>query len=298
MMLRALLLLLVCGFGASVFAQGMSDDYVRQRADEKFSKPHGFSLDWDLYVHIGLFEQQQRVRSAGIGSDAVSFNRDMDGPPIGVFGGTDIRMRFSWHDSVQITYNAAYLRAFKDDSDDFTRWNGLTYPPNTDLDYGADLHEFSMLYRRDLIRVGLSRSLTFFAKAGLEYAYIRTQLGSDTFTVEDDRDVEVFREMLPWYSVGLGAEMLIGQDIRLTAEARGTYFAGFPTFQERDDKDMKQSITSLHAIFTFEWHVTDWFALVARAKFRYFRAKLYGGFQQDNFLFYSYGPDIGFGFRF
>lgn len=298
MMLRALMLILIAGLGASVFAQGMSDDYVRERAQEKFDKPHGFSLDWDLYVHVGLFEQQQRVRDAGIGSDRVSFTKDMDAAPIGVFGGTDIRMRFSWHDSVQISYTAAYLRAFKDDLDDFTRWNGVTYSPNTDIDYAADFHEFSVLYRRDLFRLGLSRSFTFFVKAGLEYAYIRTQVGSDTFTVEDDRDVETFREMLPWYSIGVGAELLVGQDIRLTAEARGTYFAGFPTFQERDGDDMKHSVTSLHANFTFEWNIVDWFALVARVKFHYFRARLYGGSRQDNFLFYSYGPDIGFGFRF
>lgn len=298
MMLRGLMLLLVAVAGASLFAQGMSEDYVRERADEKFSKPHGFSLDWDLWVHVGLFEQQQRSRSAGIGSDAVSFTKDMDGAPIGVFGGTDVRMRFSWHDSVQISYTAAYLRAFKDDLDDFTRWNGVIYPPNTDIDYAADMHEFSVLYRRDLFRLGLSRSFTFFVKAGLEYAYIRTQVGSDTFKLDDDRDVVEYSEMLPWYSVGVGTELQVGQNIRLTAEARGTYFAGFPTFQERNDEDMKQSITSLHANFTFEWNITDWFALVARAKFRYFRAKLYGGFQRDNFLFYSYGPDIGFGFRF
>lgn len=298
MMFRGLLLILIAGLGASLFAQGMSDDYVRQRAEEKYSKPSGFSLDWDLWVHVGLFEQQQRVRAAGLGSDRISFTKDMDGAPLGVFGGTDIRMRFTWHDSLHIGYTAAYLRAFKDDLDDFTRWNGVIYPPNTDIDYGADFHEFSALYRRDLFRFGLSRSFTFFIKAGLEYAYIRTQVGSDTFKVDDGRDVEEFREMLPWYSVGVGSELLVGQNIRLTAELRGTYFAGFPTFQERDDADMKQSITSLHANVTFEWHITDWFALVARAKFRYFRARLYGGNRQDNFLFYSYGPDIGFGFRF
>ena len=298
MMLRALMLVLITGCCASVYAQGMSDDYVAERAEEKYSKPHGFSLDWDLWVHVGLFEQQQRVRSGGIGSDRISFTKDMDGAPIGVFGGTDIRMRFSWYDSIQIGYTGAYLRAFKDDLDDFKRWNGVIYPPNTDIDYAADYHEFSVLYRRDLFRVGLSRNFTFFVKAGLEYAYIRTQVGSDTFTLDDGRDVEEFRELLPWYSIGVGAEMLVGQNIRLTAEARGTYFAGFPTFQERDNDDMKQSITSLHASFTFEWNITDWFALVARAKFRYFKARLYGGFRQDNFLFYSYGPDIGFGFRF
>ncbi|MBZ0137363.1 MAG: hypothetical protein K8I27_13435 [Planctomycetes bacterium] len=298
MTLRGLLLVLIAGLGAFLHAQGMSDNYVEKRAEEKFSKPHGFSLDWDLYAHVGFFEQQQRVRSAGIGSDRISFTDDLDGAPIGVTGGTDLRLRFSWHDSIQISFNPYFWRAFKDDLDDFKRWNGIIYPPNTDIDYAADLYEFSVLYRRDLFRLGLSKSFTFFAKAGLEYAYIRTQVGSDTFTVDDDRDVEVFRELLPWYSVGLGAEIEIGQSIRLTAEARGTYFAGFPTFQERDSSDMKQSVTSLHGIFTFEWNITDWFALVARARFHYLKVRLYGGFRQDNFLFYTYGPDIGFGLRF
>lgn len=298
MSVRVLMLLLVASVGASLYAQGMSEQYVEGRTQEKFSKPHGFSLEWDLYAYVPWFEQQQRVRAGGIGSDRISFTRDMGGLPIGVFGGTDVRMRFSWHDSVEIGYNPYFVRAFSDDLDDFKRWNGVIYPENTDIDYAADMHDFRILYRRDLFRIGLTQNFTFFIKAGLEYAYIRTQVGSDTFPVLDDRDVEEFRELLPWYSAGFGAEIEIGSSIRISAEARGTYMVGFPTFQERDKDDMKQSIWSLTGLVSFDWNITGWFALVARVHYRYLKVRLYGGFRQDNFLWYSVGPDIGFGLRF
>lgn len=128
MSLRVVMLLLVAATGACLCAQGMSEEYVEARTTEKFSKPHGFSLEWDLYAYVPWFEQQQRVRSGGIGSDRISFTKDMDGLPIGVFGGTDIRMRFSWHDSLEIGYNPYFVRGFKDELDDFTRWNGIIYP--------------------------------------------------------------------------------------------------------------------------------------------------------------------------
>src|SRR5688572_31548907 len=99
MTLRVLLFLVVASCAAGVFAQGMSEDYVRERTDEKFAKPHGFSLEWDLFGYIPFFEQQQRVRSGGLGSDRFSYTDDMDGFPIGFFGGTEVRFRFSWHDS-------------------------------------------------------------------------------------------------------------------------------------------------------------------------------------------------------
>ncbi|MCA8913761.1 MAG: hypothetical protein KDB90_00015 [Planctomycetes bacterium] len=298
MTLRAVMLILVAALGGSLFAQGMSEDYVDARTEEKFSKNHGFSFEWDVYGYIPWFEQQQRVRSGGIGSDAVSYTKDMDGFPIGFFGGTELRFRFSWHDSIEAGYNLYYTRAFKDELDDFTRWNGLIYPPNTDIDYGSDFHDFHILYRRDLFRLGLSKNITFFVKAGLEYSYIRTNVGSDNFPAVDDKDVETFRELFPWYTAGFGAEIEIGQSFRITAEARATYEVGFPTFQRRDKNDMKQSIWSLTGLVNFNWNITDWFSLVVNVHYRYLRVRLYGGFRQDNFLWYSVGPDIGFGLRF
>jgi hypothetical protein len=298
MTLRALLFLLVASCAASLGAQGMSEDYVRERTDEKYSRPHGFGFEWDLFGYIPYFEQQQRVRSAGIGSDRISYTDDMDGAPIGFFGGTEVRFRFSWHDSIEVGYGLYYTRAFKDELGEFKRWNGIIYPPTTDIDYAADFHEVNLMYRRDLFRLGLSKNFTVFIKAGLEYAYIRTQVASDNFTVQKDRDIEQFRELLPWYSLGVGIELEIGQSFRITTEARGTYEVGIPTFQERDKDQMKQSIVSLTGLVAFDWNITDWFALVVRVHYRYLKVRLYGGFRQDNFLWYSVGPDIGFGIRF
>jgi hypothetical protein len=298
MTLRALLFLVVASCAAGVFAQGMSEDYVRERTDEKFSKPHGFGLEWDLFGYIPFFEQQQRVRADGIGSDRISYTDDMDGFPIGFFGGTEVRFRFSWHDSIEVGYGLYYTRAFKDELGEFKRWNGIIYPPTTDIDYAADLHEFSVIYRRDLFRLGLAKNFTVFVKAGLEYAYIRTQVASDNFPVLKDRDLEQFRELLPYYTLGLGIELEIGSSIRITAEARGTYEVGVPTFQKRDKDQMKQSIVSLNGIVAFDWNITDWFAIVVRAHYHYLKVRLYGGFRQDNFLWWSVGPDIGFGLRF
>jgi hypothetical protein len=297
MTLRALLFLLIASFAAGAFAQGMSEDYVRERTDEKFAKPHGFGLEWDLFAYVPFFDQQQRVRSGGIGSDAIGYTDDMDGFPVGFFGGTEIRFRFTWHDSLEIGYGIYYTRAFKDDLGEFKRWNGVIYPSNTDIDYASDFHDFNILYRRDLFRLGLAKNFTVFVKAGLEYSAISTHVGSDNFPVAE-RDTERFRELLPWYSAGFGIELEVGQAIRLTAEARGTYAVGFPTLQERDNDDMKQSIVSLTGIVGLDWNITDWFALVFRVHYRYLKVRLYGGFRQDNFLWWSVGPDIGIGFRF
>ena len=298
MTLRVLLFLVVASCSTGVFAQGMSEDYVRERTDEKFSKPHGFSFEWDLFAYIPYFDQQQRVRSSGLGSDRIGYSDDMDGFPVGFFGGTEVRFRFSWHDSVEVGYSLYYTRAFKDELGEFKRWNGIIYPPTTDIDYASDLHEFNVIYRRDLFRLGLAKNFTVFVKAGLEYAYIRTQVASDNFAVQDDRDIEHFRELLPYYTVGLGIELEIGSAIRLTAEARGTYEVGWPTFQKRDKDEMKQSIVSLTGLVAFNWNITNWFALVVRVHYHYLKVRLYGGFRQDNFLWWSIGPDIGFGLRF
>ncbi len=295
---RALLAILLAATGGALFAQGMSEEYVRQRADERLSKPHGFSLEWDAFAYVPWFEQMQKVRGDGLPADRLAFVDDMGGFPVGIFGGTELRARFTWNDSVHFGYAPYILRAFDDDIDDFKRWNGVLYPGGTDLDYAADFHDFHVHYRRDLLRMGLDKNVTFFGKIGLEYAYVRTRVASDTFVLgSDDRDVEDFSEVLPWYNVGIGMEMLIGQRIRLTAEARGTYQVGMPTFQERDDEDMKQSIVSLTGVVAFDYHITDWFVLTARARFRYLRMQLYGGDRKSQFLWYSIVPDIGFGLR-
>lgn len=298
MKLQFVLVVMIALIGGSLFAQGMSEEYVRQRADEKYSKPHGFSLEWDLFAYVPYFEQQQRVRAFGLESDRVSFTDDANGPPIWVTGGTEVRFRFSWHDSIHLGYSPYIMRAFDDDLDEPKRWNGIAFPENTDIDYLADFHDAHIHYRRDLFRLGLARNIAFYVKAGLEYAYIRTEISSDTFRLDRDRTVEEFREVLPWYNVGLGMEIEVGQSIRLNIEARGTYQVGVPTFQERDGEDMKQSVVSLTGLVGFEWKLTDWFAVIGRVHFRYLRLELYGGFRKDQFLWYSLGPDVGIGFRF
>lgn len=299
MKLRVVLALLIASLGGALCAQGMSEEYVRQRADERFSKPHGFGIEWDVFAHIPWFEQMQRVRADGLPGDRIAFVDDMGGFPVGVFGGTELRARFTWNDSLHFGYAPYILRAFDDEIDERTRWNGLNYPAGTDLDYASDFHDFHLHYRRDLFRMGLDKNVTFFAKFGLEYALVRTRVNSDTFTLSgDERDIEEFNEVLPWYNVGLGMEMLIGRSIRVTAEARGTYQAGVPTFSKRDDENMKQSIASLTGVVAFDYNLTEWFVITARVRFRYLRMELYGGDRNSRFLWYSLGPDIGFGVRF
>jgi hypothetical protein len=61
---------------------------------------------------------------------------------------------------------------------------------------------------------------------------------------------------------------------------------------------MKQSIISLTGVITFDYAISDWFSLVFRAKGRYFKAKLYGGFRADEFLWTGIGPEVGIGLRF
>ncbi|MBX3460679.1 MAG: hypothetical protein KF696_12070 [Planctomycetes bacterium] len=291
--LVCLLLLLA----APLCAQGMSEDYVRARTEAKFSRPHGITLEWDVMAHAAFFEQQHKVRANGFGGDGIGFARDMDGFPVGVFLDTEARLRFSWHDSIEVGYGFALTRAFKDDLGKFVRFNGVIYPPGTDIDFGADWHEVRLHYRRDLLRFGLGREFTLYATAGLEWSYVRVQTGSDTFPVSKNRDEETFKELLPWWNAGIGMQLELGTRIRLTADARGTYAIGYPTFQERDKDDMKQSVISISSHFTFEYAITDWFTLLARVKLRYFYTKLYGGWRSDRFLWYSLGPEVGFGIR-
>jgi len=294
----ALVLVLVSLSAPLAFAQGMSEDYVRERTRARFERPYGIGFEWDVLAHGALFEQMQKVRADGTPGDRIGYSRDLDGVPIGVFLDTEFRLRWSWYDSISAGYGFHILRAFEDDLDENTRFNGVNYPKGVDADYASDWHDMRLLYRRDLFRLGLGGTFTMFAEVGLEWGLITTKFGSDTFTVQDDRDEERFRELLPWYTAGLGLEIEIGQSIKITAQGRGTYEVGVPTFQKRDGDDMKQSVISLTGTATFEYAITDWFSVIARAKYRYLKVKLYGGYRSDQFLWYSYGPEVGFGFRF
>lgn len=296
---RFVLLCLLVGLTAPLaFAQGMSEDYVRERKRARFERPYGVGFEWDVLAHGALFEQMQKVRAEGLPADRIGYSRDLDGMPLGVFLDTELSVRWSWHDSLTAGYGFHILRTFEDELEETTRYNGVIYPEGVDVDYGADWHDMFLAYRRDLFHLGLDGNFTMFAEVGLEWGMITTKFGSDTFTVKNDRDMERFRELLPWYTVGLGFELGIGQSIKLSALGRGTYEVGVPTFQKRDGEDMKQSVVSLTGIATFEYAITDWFSFIARAKYRYLKVKLYGGYRSDQFLWYSYGPEVGFGFRF
>lgn len=295
--LRFLGLVILIGCAAGLAAQGMSEDYVRARTEAKFGKPHGVSADLRLVANVPYFNQTQRSRAYGLEPTTIGFSRDMDGVPIGVFPRVELSLRFSWHDSIQAGYGFHILRAFQDELDDDIDFNGVRYPAGTDIDYGSDWHEFSLHYRRDLFRLGLAKNFTFYATAGLEWAVVSIQTGSDDLPVSDGRDRIRFRELLPWWSAGVGAELEIG-DFRISADARGTYAVGYPTLQKRDGNSMKQSIVSISAHAALEYQVNDWFSLVLRGKYRYFRAKLYGGFRADRYSWQSMGPEIGVGFRF
>ncbi len=296
---RFALLLSLCILCAPLaLAQGMSEDYVRERTRARFARPYGIGIEWDLLAHGALFDQMQKVRANGIPGDRIGYSRDMDGLPIGVFLDTELSLRWSWHDSVTVGYGFHVLREFDDELDENTRFNGVIYPKGVDVDYGADWHDMFAVYRRDLFHLGLAGNFAVFAEIGLEWGLITTRFGSDTYRVKDDRDVERFAELLPWYTAGLGFEWQIGQHVRLSAQGRGTYEVGVPTFQRRDDETMKQSVVSLTGLVGFEYAVTDWFSIVARAKYRYLKLKLYGGYRSDQFLWWSAGPEIGIGFRF
>ncbi|MBX3474183.1 MAG: hypothetical protein KF754_07350 [Planctomycetes bacterium] len=298
MVARFCLLFLMTLAVSPLFAQGMSEDYVRERTRARFARPHGITLDWDVLAYGAYFDQMQKVRAEGLPANGIGYSRDFDGVPIGVFLDTEFRLRWSWHDSITASYSFAILRTFEDELEDTTRFNGVAYPAGVDVDYGADWHDLRLTYRRDLLHIGLAGNFVIFGEIGLEWGTFTTRFGSDTFTVKNDRDTERFRELLPWYTAGVGLEWQIGQDIRLLASGRGTYEVGVPTFQKRDGDDMKQSVVSLTGIASFEYAINDWFALVVRAKYRYLKLKLYGGYRSDQFLWYSYGPEVGFGLRF
>lgn len=297
MSLRFLMLAVLAGCAAGASAQGMSEDYVRERTEAKFGKPHGISASLDLFAHVPYFQQTQRSRAFGLEPTTIRYGQDMDGFPVGIFPDVEFSLRFSWHDSIQAGYGFNFTRAFQDELDDDLNFNGVRYPAGTDIDYGSDWHEFRLHYRRDLFRLGLAKNFTFYATAGLEWAVVSIKTGSDDLPVSDGRDRLRFRELLPWWSAGVGAEYAIGS-FKFSVDGRGSYAVGYPTFQKRDGETMKQSIVSITAHVAMEYQVNDWFSLILRGKYRYFTAKLYGGFRADRFTWESMGPEIGIGFRF
>lgn len=298
MALRFAFAALVALFAADLSAQGMSEDYVRERTRAKYASPHGLTFDIDLLAQGSYFSQWQRVRADGLTGDQIDYEDDMGGSPIGVFLDLELRLRFSWNDSISASYGFRVLRAFDDTLDEATAFNGVSYPKGVDADYGSDWHDLALVYRRDLFRIGLANSFTVFVQAGLEWGIVSTQFGSDTFAVTQNRDVEKFKELLPWYTVGLGLEWQIGDSVLLTAQGRGTYEVGVPTFQRRDENQMKQSVISINASFTIDWQITEWFSLLFKGHYRQMKLKLYGGFRADEYEFTGFGPEFGLGFRF
>lgn len=297
-MARSLCLLLMVPLLAAVaHAQGMSDEYVRERTRAKYARPHGLTFQWDLFAEGQLLAQEQKVFADGVPADNISYE-DFDGQPLGVFFDTEMRLRFSWDDSLSFGYGFHVLRAFVDETDEAIGFNGVQYPPGVDADYGSDWHEFRLLYRRDLFRIGMADSFTFFVEAGLEWSLVSAKLGSDTFTVSDDRDTEKFRELLPWYCIGLGFDWELSSSLILSLQARASYLNGFPTFQKRDDESMSQAVLSLSGTIGLDWKINDWFSLLLRGKYRHFKVKLYSDDRTDEYFYSGYGPEIGIGFRF
>jgi hypothetical protein len=278
-------------------AQGMSADYVRARAHERLSQPHGLGMELDILGYVPLFEQTQRVRSGGVEGDTLGYADQFNGLDFGAFPNFELRVRWTWHDSVELGYGFHILRSYARQLDEPAGFNGILYPPGVDAEYRSDWHDIRAHYRRDLLRMGLARNFVFYGVVGLEWAVLEAGVESETFPVEDDRTRESFRELLPWWNAGVGAELEIGQNMRFGLDVRGTYAVGYPTFQKRDNSNIKQSVVSLTGRLAFEYHLTDWFVLVARAKVRQMELRLYGGAFQADFEWFSIGPEIGIGIR-
>jgi len=298
-MIRVVLLGVALLMAAPVMAQGggMSDEYVRERERQKFAKPYGFGVELDLFGLFPYFDQWQQVAADGLGSDRVNYAGDMNGTPFGAFLDTDVRLRFSWHDSIELGYSFASLRQF-DTFEETTRWNGFIYPAGVDADYTSDLHDMHVLYRRDLFRVGRSSNFSFFIQAGLEWAVIDTQVGSDDFSAQDNRERERFRELLPWPALGLGFVWDISDHFALRADAFGGWEDSFPTFQKREGRRVKQSVLSLTARALFEWKPVSFFAVLVGARYRYLNVELESKIRHSEYLWFSVGPEVGIGFRF
>ena len=291
-----LCLLLVAVCASSLCAQGVAEDYRRERERARFAKPHGFSFSGDIFAKGLYFDQQQKVRADGIPGDTVSYT-DFDGVPFNVFPEIDLRARFTWWDSIELGYSFAILRAFDRFSED-TGFNGTVFPEDVDGDYGADFHDMHFLYRRDLFYVGGASECALFFEVGVEWAIINTKLDSDDVPALQKRGTERFRELLPWLVAGVGFEWQMGDHFNFRLDGFGGYVNPMPTLQKRDDKWVKQSITSITGRALFEWRPVPFFAVLFGAQYRYMRVRLVAGFRQDNFLWWSVGPELGVGFRF
>ncbi|NUO16575.1 MAG: hypothetical protein HUU03_09065 [Planctomycetaceae bacterium] len=298
-MTRVVLLLSLLGLAAPLCAQSgyMSEEYLRERERQKFAKPHGISAEVDVFGLFPFFDQWQSVKADGVKADRVNFARDLNGVPFGAFLDTNVRVRFSWYDSLELGYSFSLLREF-DKFEDSTRWNGFIYPEGIDADYGSDFHDFHALYRRDLFYLGSSSNFSLFLQAGLEWAIIDTQVGSDDFTPQDNRERERFRELLPWAVGGAGFVWDISRHFRLSASAFAGYQDGFPTFQKREGRRVKQSVFSLTGRLLFEWRPVSFFSVLVGAKYRYLNVELESKVRHSEFSWMAMGPEIGIGFRF
>lgn len=297
-MLRAVLMLVACCLCAPLLAKpgAMSEDYVRERERQKFSKPHGFSAEIDAFGLFPYFSQSQRVEANGLRGDTVDWRGDAGGIPFGAFLDVGVRMRFSWHDSIELSYSFAILREF-DEFDSNTRWNGFIYPDGVDMDYAADFHDLHLLYRRDLFYAGSANNFNFFIQAGLEWAVIDTQVGSDDFPPQDNRERERFRELLPWPALGAGFVWNFGEHFTLRLDGLVGY-ADWSTLQNREGRKVNQELFSITGRAAFEWKPIPWFAVLAGVKYRSLNVELESKKRNSEFEWWSVGPEVGVGFRF
>ncbi|MEE9311462.1 MAG: hypothetical protein V3V10_03510 [Planctomycetota bacterium] len=298
---RVFLLLAVCLLASSLSAQdgGMSEDYIRDRAEARHARPYGVTLDIDLFGWIVGFDQQFRARSGSAGgSDAISLTKDLDHPAISGFGSLEMNIRFSWNDSIHFQYGTGFTRGFGDFEQD-TRWNGTIFPANSDADMEADWHDIALFYRRDFFRFGLDQQFNFYALAGMEYTPVSGSLSSDDFPVSEDSEQVNFDGLLPWYTAGVGLDWEIDNEWSANMQVRGSYMRGIGTFSEDDDgEEIRQDVISIHAVAGAVWKVTDWFVLHGRLKARYLRVGVNSGHNFERFLFFGVGPELGIGFRF
>lgn len=297
-MTRAVLILLVLSVGAPLFATpgAMSEDYIRERERQKFAKPHGFSAEIDAFGLFPYFLQSQRVEADGLRGDDVDWADDAGGIPFGAFFDTSVRLRFSWHDSIEMSYSFAMLREF-DEFESNTRWNGFIYRDGVDMDYAADFHDMRLLYRRDLFYAGAANNFNFFIQVGLEWAIIDTQLGSDDTPAQDNRERERFRELLPWPALGAGFVWNFSDHFVLRLDGLVGY-ADWSTLQNREGRKVSQSLFSITGRATFEWKPVSWFAVLAGVKYRSLDVELESKKRNSEFSWWNVGPEIGVGFRF
>lgn len=290
--------MLACLLAAPLFAKpgAMSEEYIRERERQKFAKPYGFGAEIDIFGFFPYFLQSQRVAADGLCGDEVDWVDDAGGVPIGAFFDADVRLRFSWHDSIVLSYSFAMLRDFNE-FDSNTRWNGFVYRKGVDLDYASDLHDMRLLYRRDLFYAGAASNFNMFIQVGLEWAIIDTQVGSDDTPPLDNRERERFRELLPWPALGAGFVWNFGDHFTLRLEGLVGY-SDWSTLQKREGKRVDQTLFSVTGRAMFEWKPVSWFAVLAGVKYRSLDVELESSKRNSEFSWWSVGPEVGVGFRF